>query len=40
MYNIENNLPKIVQRKVHVKRAIVKPNEGTQSFFQKVNVPT
>ena len=38
MYNIENNMPKIIQRKVHVKRAIVKPNEGTQSFVQKVTL--
>jgi transient receptor potential cation channel subfamily A protein 1 len=36
MYNIENNMPKFVQREVHVKRAVVKPNEGTSSFFQKV----
>jgi len=37
MYNIENNMPKFIQRKVHVKRAVVKPNERTQSFPQKVN---
>lgn len=36
MYNIENNMPKFIQREVHVKRAVVKPNEGTSSFVQKV----
>jgi len=36
MFDIENNLPKFIQRKVHVKRAVVKPNEGTTSFVQKV----
>ena len=39
MYDIENNLPKFIQRKVHVKRAVVKPNEGTASFIQKVLYP-
>lgn len=36
MYNIENNMPKFIQRMVHVKRAVVKPNEGTKSFLQTV----
>ena len=36
MYNIENNMPKFIQRVVHVKRAVVKPNEGTKSFLQTV----
>ena len=36
MYNIENNMPKFMQRMVHVKRAIVKPNEETKSLPQKV----
>lgn len=35
MYNIENNMPKFVQKAVHVKRAIVKPNEPPSSMFQR-----
>lgn len=36
MYNIENNMPKFVQKAVHVKRATIKPNEPPSSVWQKV----
>ena len=38
MYNLENNMPVFMQRQVHVKRATVKPNEGTSSFWQNVRM--
>ena len=38
MYNLENNMPLIIQTKVHVKRATVKPNEDVNSRWQRVCV--
>lgn len=35
LYNIENNMPKFAQRKVYIRRATVKPNEGTSTIFHK-----
>ena len=36
LYQIENNMPKFIQRKFHIKRATVKPNEGGTSRFKTV----
>jgi len=29
MYTIENNMPRFLQKRVHVKKAVIKPTDGT-----------
>jgi len=28
MYTIENNMPRFLQKRVHVKKAVIKPDDG------------
>lgn len=38
MYDIENNMPKFIQRAVHAKRAVIKPTEGMSAGVHKVKL--
>jgi len=36
MYDIENNMPKFIQRAVHAKKAVIKPSDGISAGVHKV----